>query len=37
VTAVPPSAEFRSTILAPGFDLENTIEAMLRALRTHRR
>ena len=29
VTAVPPSAEFRSTILAPGFDLENTIDAML--------
>lgn len=29
VTGTPPSAEFRSTILAPGFDLENTIDAML--------
>jgi starch-binding outer membrane protein, SusD/RagB family len=29
VTGTPTSAEFRSTILAPGFDLENTIDAML--------
>jgi starch-binding outer membrane protein, SusD/RagB family len=29
VTATPPSAEFRSDILAPGFHLESTIDAML--------
>lgn len=29
VQGTPPSSEFRASILAPGFDLENTIEAMI--------
>jgi starch-binding outer membrane protein, SusD/RagB family len=29
IATTPPSAEFNSQIIAPGFDLENTIDAML--------